>query len=485
MTTTYAQRLYFLTIIVSVILLGSASANTLAVSMLLLGLTMVLAFANTRDYPDLTGLTLKLVACGVCIALWVLFQSLTFPNNPFANDMWTKLNSDLDGNVGSVSVDPGTTREAVLQLLSPLAIFLVGLRLFQRTEQAKALLLALAWFGLFVACFSLIQSLFFPGKILFFEKRFYLDSLTATFVNRNAAATFFGLALIVWLAKASDAARKLNTHTLLLRLMEIKIFPADKYGRFLGYCAASCILIVVLYMTKSRGGAIAACVASAFFLMTAVGIRHGYGIRFLFVASLPVFLFWIFGGNVLHRLLTVGLESRDCVYFSTLVAIQENPHTGTGLGTFEVLFPRFRGSNCGSISQTWLQAHNSWLEAMLTLGTIGFGLLLLPIAIIVWQLVLSSVRVQRYRLYAVAGLAAIILVAIHACIDFTLQTHGVAAYLAAILAALVSISLAGKRAFNHGLKLGEQAEMFSVNQIDVRQNEHEQKLSPSLLNLGF
>jgi hypothetical protein len=57
------------------------------------------------------------------------------------------------------------------------------------------------------AVFGILQDLFLPEQLLFVAKKYYRGNLTASFVNRNTAGTFFGVAFLLNLGLAFQAFR--------------------------------------------------------------------------------------------------------------------------------------------------------------------------------------------------------------------------------------------------------------------------------------
>ncbi|MBB4326856.1 hypothetical protein GGE32_000669, partial [Rhizobium leguminosarum] len=110
------------------------------------------------------------------------------------------------------------------------------------------------------------------------------------------------------------------------------------------------------------------------------------------------------------------------------------------MGTFRTVFSAYRDPACG-IFGIFDRAHNFYLEGFLGLG------ILFPITAVLTFSVLARVfwrglaQRRRLRHYVLLGLAATVLVALHAAVDFSLQIPGFAVFYAAFLSAVVAISL--------------------------------------------
>ncbi|MGO8388838.1 1,4-beta-xylanase, partial [Rhizobium johnstonii] len=88
---------------------------------------------------------------------------------------------------------------SILWVALPFFTFLTGLLLCDTDQRARKVLTGLWLTAGIIAVFGLLQFLLFPNILIVVEKRAYLDSLTAVFVNRNTAATFLGLGTLLML----------------------------------------------------------------------------------------------------------------------------------------------------------------------------------------------------------------------------------------------------------------------------------------------
>ena len=123
-------------------------------------------------------------------------------------------------------------------------------------------------------------------------------------------------------------------------------------------------------------------------------------------------------------------EGRQIAYAATLRAIADAPWLGTGLGTFRDVFEAYQPAD---LPKTWYHAHNSYLENALELGIPAAVLLALAPALAAvrcWQ----GVRTRRRdHHYAALGVAATVLVGLHAMLDFSLELAGVTVPYAVLL----------------------------------------------------
>jgi O-antigen ligase len=409
--------------------------------------TLAIPFRNQelqRVYR--TSLVLLLLICG-----YILIQSLQFPDNAFSHSIWRTVGDTLNIESGAISVDPAGTFAAIPVVAHPFLIFMGVLVLNQNNETAVAFWRRLSLIGGGVAGFGIIQRALFPRSLLLSEKLYYLDSVTGTFVNRNSAATLFGVTALMLTVPLVRQFRELYPQ----RGQSQFATPYDRRNRqieFVGYLGLIVVVLLALFLTKSRGGLI-----STLFPLLLIGSWFGYSLAppttsrrlRMAVAGLTVTLlmlaFGILGARSLFRIEQGGAEdSRWCVYGSVIDAIKDNPWLGTGFGTFEQVFPAYRDPKCG-ISGLWDRAHNVFLEGYLGLGLPFAVVILFGLAYLLSIFLVGYRTRQRFRIVPLTGMGILLLAVLHSIVDFSIQIPGVAAYIAAALGAAVSISLARKR----------------------------------------
>lgn len=434
---------------------GTAPFTLVVVAVCVLALAAAgLLGAPSRAQP-LFRLSLALLAvlCG-----WVFLQSLDLSWAGLAHPGW-KDAEPVTGTVGgSISLVPGDTLESLLRLAVPFLIFLTGLVLSTSDERAAMMVRWLALAGGFIALFALVQFLFFPDTLLFMEKRHYLSSLTAVFVNRNTAATFLGLVALLLTGLVSLSLQQGALRALRDWILNGASGQSAKLLRgLLLHVTLLVVALAALMLTTSRAG-VASTFAALLFLLPVLaanwqdqasqmrsGRRSGRLRKAVRVAAAMVLILvvaYALTGRAQLRAEMQGLEDgRFCIMPGLLDAISGNWWTGTGFGTFLQAFPPYRPSECGLVG-IWDRAHNSYLEALLGLGVIALPAIVSALAILLSTFVSGLRHRQKARLYPAVAIAAMILVGLHALLDFSLQIPGVALYFAALLAPLASISMA-------------------------------------------
>ena len=339
-----------------------------------------------------------------------------------------------------------------LSLGAPIASFLAllcGFFVCVEPARARQLLKVVAWSGAIYAVFGIISFAFDPAKVLWRDKQAYTTVLTATFINRNTAAVYFGACALIWQLNVceklvrvlADAPRELRTW------LHLILFSRSHKTRVATLMFTVCL--AAMFLTGSRAGVVCSLgmlVFAPLLLLRRQLPRKSTAILAIACGLLVVLiLLETIGAGVntrfdLDRLADGGrLET----YRSTLRMIGDHPWLGTGLGTFPWTFPAYR-SGAISIWGVWDRAHNTPLEFA---SELGVPLLILVVLGWIMALVVlaNGVRVRRRDVVVpLSGLMIGLLALVHSMIDFSLQVPGFAIVVFAVVGAGLSQSFRTK-----------------------------------------
>ena len=424
---------------VALTVLAYGAASTVQVNLAAFGFAILAILSTFQPIGSWRAGRVQAVSVFVLAGLlgYAVFQTLPLPGLDLANGAWKSVSEIIGPVNGTISVAPGMTLDALTTLALPFLTFIAALAFFQGDDEALWLWRALAYFGAAYAAFGLLQELLFPDQLLFEAKKFYVGYLTATFVNRNTAGTFFGLALLLNLGLLlfelrKDSRRKLRqagarSSRQLAGQRGVGagprlLLPDHRHGAFLtqsrGAVGATFIALVVAVALMSTRRLTADKPGEEF-----VAWRRNATI----VAGLLIVvgLFALFAGRSVYRMQEQGSEDgRWCAFSSTIAAIKDNWIFGAGFGAFQDVFPVYRDSDCAGIFGVWERAHDFFLE-----GWLGLGLPFL-VALAIGYLVLIATFIRgvkvrhKFRFIPVMGLAALILASLHSVVDFSLQIPG-------------------------------------------------------------
>jgi len=441
----FASLTLFAAIAGAPLLFGSRDDTTVAFWCFLLGLGLVLAS------PKQLRPSHRALLCGVafviaCYALVLHEQLAAHPWVASPNPIWAKASALLGQPIPpSVSIIRGEPFYALGPPLAAVLALVLGLVIGADNGHARQALLVMAWSGVGYAVYGIWTLLFDPTAILWREKIYNLGNLTATFINRNTAAVYFGSCAVVWLVLLMARLRGQLPAGSIVWSKALRTIVSRKSGRtqIVIRFFAFFVCLAAMFLTDSRGGTLASLFAMviAFILFFRKDLPRSINLLLAAVAaaSVALLLLQLLGGNVEHRIATEGLEEqgRLATYRSTLRMIADYPWFGTGLGTFPSAFPAYRSGDI-SIWGVWLQAHSTPLELAAELG-VPLALTIAAAWIVAIVVLLRGTR--RSRRDTVAPLAALgvaLAALLHTSIDFSMQIPGVAI----VVFAIVGVGLA-------------------------------------------
>jgi len=453
------QSLYMLSVLSAVLPFGAVHPIPLSFATVF---SCLVAFVSALVF-GVPAKTRWLFAIGLLLAVlttaWVEIQSFPALSPGLANPLWGDLSrASIQPGDGAISIQPANSVMTLMFMAVPMMTFLTGLTVTRSDDDGRRIVLALAVGGAVCAVYGLIQFTFFPNTNLFFPKTAYLDSLTATFINRNTAGTFLGLVCLALIRYAWSLSQEISWATLVQPRISGRKTKSSTLSFFMFIALLLACSLAALFLTKSRG-AIASTFVALLFLVCFLALqqtkkRLGFstatsrGKIFLRAALAVVTVAVVlgtFGGRALLRVEAQGGEDgRYCVLPGILQLAKGESLLGYGFGTFRYAFPPYRDPQCG-IVYIWERAHNFYLEGLIGLGAIFVPIAVTGISALLIAHVMGLRKRRRMRSYSALGFASILLVGLHGLVDFSLEIPGMATYFAALIAATSTISL-GKSA---------------------------------------
>lgn len=292
--------------------------------------------------------------------------------------------------------------------------------------------------GVFQAVYGSVMTLSGLEYSFFFEKEFYRNVATGTFVNRNHLAGYLEMCLAIGIGLLISTlfeTSSVSWREFFRRL--ISSILGNKIRLRIGLA----LMVIALVLTHSRMG------NTAFFTsLTVMGFLYLVTVKkpprsaaLLFASLLIIDLFivgaWFGIDKVAQRLenTSVSRETRDEVVRDTLTLIKDYPLTGTGGGTYDISFLHYRGYD---ISGFYDHAHNDYIEFLAEYGLIGMLFLFLLVSSSLLSALLA-LRKRKHTLLkgmAFASAMGTIALLIHSTVDFNLQVPANAALFVALLA---------------------------------------------------
>jgi len=391
-----------------------------------------------------TGRILPFATAFGLFVLWSLFQVSGWGPSSWWHPVWQEVAAVLGSDpVGAIALSPIVGLEAIVRQVIYGGVFWLAFITGRERASARALLWALALAGMAYAAYGLVIQLGGFQMILFSTKWAYLDRLSSSFVNPNNYATYAGLGLLCCLALLLDRFQGLvrSGASRITRLIAL----LDELG-FSSWLLLTALVTIgtALVLSASRGGLISAVVGIIALGLCMKRTRQrrlwwGFALGILVAA---IGLFSVSGEGTRERSdnLAGDLEGRLAIYGLTVEQILERPLLGSGPGSFRGTFYAARDASFGSTTITVKRAHNSYLEVALEAGLPAFALLLFALGGLVVTCAQGVFRRRSDLLFPSLGLAASLLIGLHALVDFSLQIPAISVTYAVILGIAVAQS---------------------------------------------
>ncbi len=329
-----------------------------------------------------------------------------------------------------LTLDRFATREALIKLTTDVLLFFLAFQLFgtASSRTLRTIGLVVTIFAFTLALVAILQYFSSHGLIYWVVKPRFGGDVFGPYVNRNHYAGLLEMlipiaACYVLSQAASGPSRGL-----------------------LGFAAL--VPVASLLLSGSRGGVIA--LSAEILILATVLIWRGSFVEkrrvavgsLIAVAAATLLFFWMDPGEVSRRLETVAnatdspdvtLGDRAVAAADSLRIFRAHPWMGTGLGSFEVVYPRFQTI---LTDRTWEHAHNDYAEALAESGIVG-GVLMIWAFVLFFRFAFRDLsrRLEQVdgwiQLGAAVGLCGLL---VHSLLDFNLRIPANAAWFVALVA---------------------------------------------------
>lgn len=382
---------------------------------------MQLALSTWRGVP--AAITrLRIPALLFLAALvWGLIQSLLPVPERWAHPVWEMVPSATP----RISADPVASIQIVFRLAAYAMAFVIAVNAAINPARALGFFKAIALYSAALATFGLALALTGnafggPGG----------SHVSASFINRNAYATYALIGTVVNLAVFLRMSRPRGRRTRDRRRRLRNALEAFFGGSWL-FAFGVFICLAALLLTGSRAGVAAGLAAIAILpLVYRRGLRGGtlgwLGLMGLLGVSVAAI-----GSTVVDRALGTASDLRFVIYPHVITGLMERPFLGHGLGAFEDTFRAHVPLEAAAAE--WEKAHSSYLENAYEFGIPAALAFYAALVAVGMGLVRGVVVRSRDRVFSATALVCLIGTGLHATLDFALQMPATAALLAFVL----------------------------------------------------
>ncbi len=331
--------------------------------------------------------------------------------------------------VRSFSLDPYSTRFAILKLLIYFVFFAASLTFINNQRRLRKVAVTIIIFGSLMAFFGIIQRLASP-EFIYGIREVGQAIPFASYINQHHFAAFLEMTIGLTLGILFGGATKKDKFLLLtiaVILMGIAIVFTGSRGGMLSLLGViGFLLIVNLFKTKTK-------VETS---DESEGIQQNAKMQRLVLvggsAALMVILLvsvvWLGGGKSVERGIGLQTEQQDFTsgrthFWSVALNIfRDNPVIGAGLESFGVAYTKYDTRN-GRFRVE--QAHNEYLQTLADAGILGLICVFAFIFLLFKQgfKVVNSTSDHFRRNVAIGSLAGCFGIIIHSFFDFPLRTN--------------------------------------------------------------
>jgi O-antigen ligase len=305
------------------------------------------------------------------------------------------------------SLYPFLTRTELPRIGACFVLFFLAVQVFRERRQLRSLVWFLLFLGFAVALFGIVQYFTFNGKLYWVREIPEGGYPFGPYVNRNHFAGFvellgpLGLAVLLFRGVRKDQVPLAGLFTL--------------------------VLLGALFVSPSRGGIVG--FGFEVLVLAFIAFRRekkiSPGVAVVFLLALAALVAWLDVGQAVERFVKtrpgdVASSRRIVILKGTLRIFLDHPLTGTGLGTFITVYPRYETLYDGKIVN---HAHNDYAEALADSGLPG-GLCGLAFLVLFFRGAFSRLEAEQSHLSLAlhaGSLAACCGLLLHSLVDFNLH----------------------------------------------------------------
>ena len=372
----------------------------------------------------------------VAACAWVVVQTSSSVPHSWKHPLWAQAAGVLGAPLpGMVSLSAEDSWTALMRLMSYALVFFLAFQLGSERSRAHAMLGWMVVAGLAYCLFGLVVFWSDYSPDWLFRGRSLPHDLRSTFINRNHFATWQGLTLLCAIALFQMRLSRQS-----LRPYVLPEDPATRVENYIlkAWLPLTVILLLVasLLLTHSRGGFVACLAATAVLLwqLDSHNVVKKFSARVIVLSAMAVcsLAFYMTSEVLLDRIdrTDITTEERIDVFKNVQLGISENPVLGFGYGTFA---DSFRLYDRIETPVHYDRAHNTWLENLFEMGVPAALALFAALGGLVIRCWRGVKRRHRDWAFPALGLAASVLVGVHALVDFSLQLPAVAILYACIM----------------------------------------------------
>ncbi len=288
-------------------------------------------------------------------------------------------------NWKTISINCYASKVELLKILSYIGIFF----LIANTPNLKInrIIVVIISVGFFISLVGILQNLTGSAKMIYWVRDASNAHPFGPYYNRNNFANYIGMVIFLSSGLLISRFANVTSKTTKQQHSVTAKFQEHLFTNFL-LIFINTIMISALFLSLSRGGILSFTVGMLVFFAFIgsskfkLDISKGRSIIFSALTLTFLFLIWIGLNPVLNRLSDLSSGERPEVYQNTINMISDFPVFGTGLGTFQYIYPKYRTPQT---QHYYDHTHNDYLELLSDCGLVGFLITLSGFALFFWK----------------------------------------------------------------------------------------------------
>jgi O-antigen ligase len=363
-------------------------------------------------------------------------------NNPCR----TFLGRPVDAGHRTLSVYQKSTAAYLLKMISCLLIFFVMVNTLTTKEQMRRIVIVVIASGFLLAFAGIIQKLTWNGKLLWFRVPRHGGDPFGPYVNKNHFANYVGMIIPVTIgyvfSRIVHEFRRVQGNTFGLRLKNLVV--GDFVYKIIMQIFLVAVMITAVIMSHSLLGTLSVLYGVLFIAayMLIKNKKALLGIIIVLIVFIPLLIsssgaeIYIQQMYEKYMTFTESERLRLDYLFDGIKMIRDYFWTGTGLGAFWVIFPKYQSTGIGYFVD---YAHNDYLQLYIETGIVAASLLIgsFILYIVVNLVPLILAREKRSVYYLMFGvIVGMIVMMMHSIGEFNFHIPA-NAVLFVVLAALI------------------------------------------------
>jgi len=289
-----------------------------------------------------------------------------------------------------LSIFPPSTIEYLLKLLALCAVFLVTVNMLTEKEQMRRLVIAIICAGFFLAFIGILQKLTWNGRLLWFRTPRYGGDPFGPYVNKNHFANYLAMIIPVTVGYIFSSVvhqfRRVQGDTFGLRLKNLMV--SDFIYKIVMQIFVVAVMITALIMSHSLLG-IVSLIYGLLFIVAYMFIKSKkalMGIVLVLIVFIPILISSsgsaIYLQDMFEKFIQMSESERQRINFFVdgLKIVNDYPVTGTGLGTFWRIFPKYQATAKEFLIRF---AHNDYLQLFTEVGIIAAAIVIVSAVVFV------------------------------------------------------------------------------------------------------